>query len=156
MSCHRRRKLRMFCSGTASSHSELRRGLVRKRCSEGRPGLQTSFVRKLEKLIMPGLQTKTSCLQTSSVCTLETLDKFGLQTSQYHLQTMLARLHTSLCLQFSRLVCKTDVWFAHQSKNTLVCKPRNWSANQSCLQISSNIYIDDDPVHIAPASPFVL
>ena len=58
VSCHRRRKLRMFCLGTASSHSEFRRGLVRKRCSEARPGLQASFVRKLEKLIMPGLQKK--------------------------------------------------------------------------------------------------
>ena len=45
------------------------------------PGLgkdETSSVRKPEKLIVSGLQTKTSCLQTKSVCKTETLDKFGL------------------------------------------------------------------------------
>ena len=45
------------------------------------PGLgkdETSSVRKPEKLIVSGLQTKTSCLQTKSVCTSEMLDKFGL------------------------------------------------------------------------------
>ena len=132
---------RIYRSVTASGHSELRRGLVRKRCSDGRPGLQTSSVRKPEMLVVPGLQTKTPCLQTNPVCTLEMLDKFGLQTSHFHLQTMLTRLQTSLSLQFSRLVCKPDVWFAYQSEIPLVCKPRNLSANQSCLQISSNIYV---------------
>ena len=45
------------------------------------PGLgkdETSSVRKPEKLIVPGLQTKTSCLQTKSVCKSEMLDKLGL------------------------------------------------------------------------------
>ena len=68
---------------------------------EQTPGLgrdETSSVRKPEKLIVSGLQTKTSCLQTKSVFKSETLDKFGLQTSQFCLQTMLARLHTGLCL----------------------------------------------------------
>ena len=41
------------------------------------PGLgkdQTSSGRKPEKLIVPGLKTKISCLQTKSVCESETLD----------------------------------------------------------------------------------
>ena len=101
VSCHRRRKLRLLFSGTASSLSDFERGLVRKRYSDGRPGLQTSSVRKPDKLIVSGLQTKPSCLHTNSVCTLETLDKFGLQTKHFHLQTRLARLQTSLTSQIS-------------------------------------------------------
>ena len=45
------------------------------------PGLgkdEASSVRKPEKLVVPGLHTKTSCLQTKSVCKSEMLDKFGL------------------------------------------------------------------------------
>ena len=45
------------------------------------PGLgkdETSSVRKPEKLIVSGLQTKVSRFQTKSICKSGTLDKFGL------------------------------------------------------------------------------
>ena len=85
---------------------------------------------------------------------LEALGKFGLQTKQLHLQQFPLACRPAFVFKSVSLFESQEcgIWFAYQSVNTLVYKPRAWSANRPCLQISSHINLSIQSGALHPAA----